>query len=144
MLYEYIKPLHSYLAYGVLLTVILAIIIGIQGWFSKREFLPSDRSIALLALILTHTMFVLGIILWVVSPNGFGKVDPNWIKNSALRLTVLEHPLTNLIAIVLITIGWSKHKREESGSGKFKKISIFYTLGLLLLLSRIPWGNWLS
>ena len=27
---------------------------------------------------------------------------------------------------------------------KFKKIGIFYTLGLLLILSRIPWTNWLA
>ena len=38
----------------------------------------------------------------------------------------------------------SKHKKEESSNGKFKKIGIFYTLGLLLILSRIPWTNWLA
>ena len=52
-----------------------------------------------------------------------------------MRLTSLEHPLINIIALVLITIGWSKHKKEESNNGKFKKIAVFYTLGLVLILS---------
>jgi len=66
------------------------------------------------------------------------------MSNAALRLTAVEHPLTNIIAIALITIGWSKHKKEESSNGKFKKIGIFYALGLVLILSRIPWANWMA
>jgi uncharacterized membrane protein len=63
------------------------------------------------------------------------------MSDSARPLS-LEHPLTNIIALVLITIGWSKHKKEESNNGKFKKIAIFYTIGLILLLAMIPWENW--
>jgi hypothetical protein len=33
------------------------------------------------------------------------------MSDKALRLTSLEHPLINIIAIALITIGWSKHKK---------------------------------
>jgi hypothetical protein len=64
------------------------------------------------------------------------------MKIPELRLTMLEHPLINIIGIVLITIGWSTHKKQESSNGKFKKIAIFYGLGLLLILSRIPWSLW--
>lgn len=66
------------------------------------------------------------------------------MSNSALRLTSLEHPLINIIAVVLITIGWSKHKKEESNNGKFKKIALFYSIGLILILSRLPWASWMS
>jgi hypothetical protein len=64
------------------------------------------------------------------------------MKDANLRQALVEHPITNIIAIVLITIGFSKHKKEESSNGKFKKIGIFYGLGLLLILSRIPWKQW--
>jgi len=40
-------------------------------------------------------------------------------------------------------MGWSMHKRQTLDSKKFSRIAIFYTLGLLLLLSRIPWEAWL-
>ena len=43
---------------------------------------------------------------------------------------------------LLITIGYSKHKKKLTSRPKFKVLSIFYTLGLILVLSRIPWSNW--
>ena len=78
--------------------------------------------------------------MYFVSPLGsavFGQM-----KNEAYRLTSLEHPLVNIIAIVLITIGWSKHKKSVTNEAKFKSIAIFYGLGLVLILSRIPWSLW--
>jgi hypothetical protein len=66
------------------------------------------------------------------------------MKTDEIRLTVIEHPVTNIIAIVFITIGWSKHKKATTSAEKFKSIAIFYTIGLVLLLSRIPWQNWLD
>jgi hypothetical protein len=43
----------------------------------------------------------------------------------------------------LITIGWSKHKKLTDATAKFKTFAVFYGLGLLLILSRIPWSLWL-
>jgi hypothetical protein len=64
------------------------------------------------------------------------------MSDKAIRLTSLEHPLINIIAIALITIGWSKHKKAADSQAKFKSIFLFYGLGLLLILSRIPWSLW--
>jgi hypothetical protein len=60
------------------------------------------------------------------------------------RLLAVEHPFINIIAIVLITVSWSRHKKFVEGDKKFKSIAIFYGLGLLLILSRIPWGQWFN
>lgn len=137
-----IQTIHSTLAYAVLAVLVIAVINAFLGLSSKRDFLPKDRSLSLVALILSHIQLVVGLILWAVSP--LGKEAMSQMSNAAMRLTAVEHPLVNLIAIVLITVGWSKHKKEESSNGKFKKIGIGYALGLLLLLSRIPWANWLA
>jgi hypothetical protein len=48
-----------------------------------------------------------------------------------------------ILAIALITIGWSKHKKRTADIAKFKTFVVFYGLALLLILSRIPWNNWL-
>jgi hypothetical protein len=61
-----------------------------------------------------------------------------------LRLLLLEHPLMNIIAIVLITVGWVKLKKQTEVRQMFGKISLFYGIALVLLLSRIPWGLWLG
>jgi hypothetical protein len=66
------------------------------------------------------------------------------MADSALRTVLVEHPFTNILALAFITIGWSKHKKEESNNGKFKKIALFYALGLLLLLFMIPYKQWLA
>ena len=107
---------------------------------SKKEFTPKDRKIALFGLIATHIQLVVGLILYFVSP--LGKAAFGNMSDAAIRLTSLEHPLTNIIAIVLITIGWSKHKKAATSEAKFKSIAIFNGLGLLLILSRIPWNLW--
>ncbi|MBC5834923.1 hypothetical protein G6N05_10430 [Flavobacterium sp. F372] len=137
-----IQSIHSTLAYAVLAVVLIAVINAFLGLSSKRNFTKNDRSLSLVALILSHTQLLVGLVLWATSP--LGKDAMSQMSNSAMRLTAVEHPLVNIIAIVLITIGWSKHKKEESSNGKFKKIGIFYVLGLLLILSRIPWSNWMA
>ncbi|NHM03556.1 hypothetical protein [Flavobacterium celericrescens] len=141
-MYNTILSVHSYLAYAALGLLFIATINAIFGLTSKGLFKSKDRSISLFALIVCHMQLLAGLMLYFVSPLGlesFGQM-----KEAALRLTSLEHPLINIIALTLITIGWSKHKKEESNNGKFKKIAIFYTLGLLLILSRLPWANWLN
>lgn len=137
-----IQSIHSTLAYAVLAVLIIAVVNAFLGLSAKRNFTPKDRSLSLIALILSHIQLVVGLILWATSP--LGKEAMSQMSNSAMRLTAMEHPLVNIIAIVFITIGWSKHKKEISSNGKFKKIGIFYALGLILFLSRIPWSNWMA
>ena len=136
---------HSYLAYAALILLVLASINAIVGLTSKKFFKDNDLRLSLFTLIVCHTQLLVGLIVYFVSEKGFQSFAiEGEMKNPALRLTMLEHPLINIIALALITIGWSKHKKEESNNGKFKKIAIFYTLGLLLILLRLPWSSWLN
>lgn len=136
---------HSYLAYAALALLILASINAILGLTSKKLFTDKDLRISLFTMIICHIQLLVGLIVYFVSEKGFQAFAiEGAMKNSGLRLTMLEHPLVNIIALALITIGWSKHKKEESNNGKFKKIAIFYTLGLLLLLLMIPYKQWFS
>ncbi len=115
---------------------------------SKRAFAAKDRKIDLFGLIGAHIQLLVGLVLYFISEKGFVKIGELGMgaimKNDALRQVVIEHPLTNIIAIVLITIGWSKHKKGETSTAKFKSIAIFYAIGLILLLAMIPWAAWLN
>ncbi|MCL6267439.1 hypothetical protein [Flagellimonas myxillae] len=144
---EIIKNLHSYLAYIVLAILILAFVNALLGLLGKREFtMHKDLRVSLFALILTHIQLLIGLILFFVSANGLKAIQALGMGglNSAARLLAVEHPFINILAVALITIGWSKHKKKEASSAKFKSITIFYGLGLLFILSRIPWGQWFS
>ena len=139
-MYEIIQKAHSGWAYLVLITLVIAVVNALIGRNSKKEFSAQDRKIALFALIATHLQLVFGFVIYFVSPLGMASLGQ--MSDKALRLTSLEHPLINIIAIALITIGWSKHKKTADSQAKFKSIFLFYGLGLLLILSRIPWSLW--
>jgi hypothetical protein len=140
IMYEIIQKLHSGWAYLALLVLVVAVVNSIIGLTSKKEFTEKDRKIALFALTAIHIQLTIGFIIYFVSSKGFSALGQ--MKNADLRLTSLEHPLINIIAIVLITIGWSKHKKLTTSESKFKTFSIFYGLGLVLILIRIPWKMW--
>jgi hypothetical protein len=140
-MYTILQKAHSGWAYIALLVLVIAVINATIGLTSKKEFTAKDRKIALFGLIGTHVQLLFGLILYFVSPLGLSSLGQ--MSDKALRLTSLEHPLINIIAITLITIGWSKHKKLTTSESKFKTFAIFYGLGLLLILSRIPWSMWL-
>jgi len=141
-MYTALQTAHSIFAYIVLAVLFFAAVNAISGLISKRFFTAKDLRISLFAMILSHMQLLVGFILYFVSPLGLDSLGQ--MKDSAVRLTSLEHPLINIIALVLITIGWSKHKKEESHNGKYKKIAVFYTIGLVLILSRLPWASWFN
>lgn len=141
-MYHFVQKFHSGWAYLALLVLVIAVINAFSGWFSKREFTGKDKKIALFGLIATHIQLVVGFLVYFLSPKGFESLGQ--MEEAELRLTSLEHPLINILAIVLITIGWSRHKKAVVSDLKFKSIFVFYLLGLILILARIPWNAWLS
>ena len=138
-LYDILRHFHKSWAYLALLLLVVAVVSALIGFASKKEFTANDRKIALFGLIGSHVQLLVGLILYFVSPLGLAGFS---MKVAEARLTSLEHPLINVIALVLITIGWSKHKKAATSELKFKSFAVFYTLGLLLILARIPWHLW--
>lgn len=141
-MYQFIQKFHSGWAYLALLLLVIAVFNSFSGWFSKREFSAKDKKIALFALIATHLQLVIGFILYFTSPKGLDALG--YMEDAEMRLTALEHPIVNILAIVLITIGWSRHKKAVASDLKFKSLFVFYMLGLVLILIRIPWQAWFS
>lgn len=139
------KFIHSYWAYLVLTVLVLATFNAIIGLITKREYHAKDFRISLFALILTHLQFLIGIGLYFLSGKilWFSDIPVKDIMgNAELRLYNVEHPIVMLLAIALITIGYSKHKKKLTSTPKFKLLAIFYSLALILVLSRIPWSAW--
>ena len=137
------QMIHSYWAYLVLAILILAVLNSVTGVTSKREFKDKDLRLSLFTLIFAHIQLLIGLGVYF-SSNAYKFLKTVGIKNidAQTRLLAVEHPFVMILAIVLITMGWSKHKKKESDTAKFKTIAIFYGLALVLVLSRIPWSNW--
>ena len=134
-MYAILKTVHSYWAFLVLILLIGIVINSLIGRFSGRLFSSKDLRISLLGLVFSHIQLLIGFILYFISPwfDQFSQLGMGIMKNAESRLYLIEHPLINIIAVILITMGWSMHKRQSDSSKKFLRIALFYGLGLLFL-----------
>lgn len=143
-MYEFIKTFHSHLAWVLLAVLIVAILIITISRFSKKPFSEPHLKVALVGMIATHIQLLLGLILYVISPYGIKNLSGATMKDSFARLLALEHPIMMIIAIVFITIGYSKAKKVVGTDKAYSAITIYYTIALILMLSRIPWQVWMK
>ncbi len=141
------KMVHSIWAIITLLMLIIAVVNAIIGLTSKKGFNEKDLRIPLFTLIAIHIQLILGLIVLFLSAqftflkeHGMGEA----MKNADVRFFVVEHPLIMIIATILVTIGFKKLKNKSTDQELFKTIVIYYGIALLLVLSRIPWGQWFN
>tara|TARA_R110002020_G_scaffold136532_2_gene304408 strand:+ start:102 stop:542 length:441 start_codon:yes stop_codon:yes gene_type:complete len=145
-MYTTVQFVHSYWAYLALIILTITTINVLVSYFSGKEFGARDFRLALFTLIVSHIQLLIGIVLYFVSPLGAKAIASQGMsaamKDPNLRLYVVEHPLAMILTVVFITVGYSKHKKKLTSKPKFKLLAIFYTLALIVMLSRIPWANW--
>lgn len=147
-MYTTVQFLHSYWAYLTLFIVLIATLNALAGFFGNKEYQPKDFRISLFALIVTHIQLLIGLVLYFISPLGLKSITNNGMgavmKDDTLRLYAVEHITIMILAVVFITMGYSKHKKKLVSKPKFKMLSIFYTIALVFMLSRIPWQQWFA
>lgn len=142
-MYTGIKHLHSYVPYILLALLLISIVIFFGKASSKKTFAKSDKRLALFTFIAAHIQLTLGLILYIISPIIKGAFQSGEVmSDSTYRFYAVEHILTMLIAITFITLGYIRAKKAEESSKKFKTLAIFYLLGLIFALARIPWDVW--
>ena len=141
---DLIISLNSNLEHLALIFLVVATLNAFWGLISKRSFGIKDLRLSLFTLIFSYIQMLMGITSYFVSDyfsaweNGVGAV----IRDSNLRMYLIQRPITNILAIVFITMGWSLHKKASVDRKKYFRIAVFYAIGLLLLFSRVSWQNW--
>jgi hypothetical protein len=134
-MYTGLVHMHSGLRWIALVLLIAAVFIALSRWQGRNGYTDGNRKLYLFTLISIHLQLVIGLILYFISP----KVNFSMISDKLYRFYTVEHLTGMLIAIVLITIGYSRSKRASDPTTKQRLIAIFYGLGLLLILAMIPW-----
>lgn len=131
-LYNIMVSAHS----GIRWLLLLFLLIALFQTFSRRgKFgdIKETKSV-LIAFIFTHIQLLLGLILFFMSPKvQFGS---STMSSSLFRFFTVEHSLLMLIAIVLITLGYTRSKRAPK---PFNVVFNFYLIALILILVGIPW-----
>lgn len=135
---------HSGLRWVAIILLLLAII----NAFTSKKFEKKHKMINLFTMITLHTQLIIGLVQYFIT-SGKVKFFDGWMKEAVFRFYGMEHLLGMLIAIVLITVGYSKSKRGVTDSEKFKPIKLFYLIGFILIMASIPWpfrtalgGSW--
>lgn len=141
-MYTGFQHLHSYFAYIVIAVIAVVFLYALVNFFKKKPFTEGFRKISLVGLIAAHLQLLFGLVLYFISPMGLSNFSGEAMGDSMARLMMLEHPLMMVVGIILITVGYSKAKSEDDDAGRYKKILIYYGLGLFLILVRIPWSEW--
>lgn len=134
-MYSGLVHAHSGLRWIALVLLGAAVIVAIGKWQGRSGYTDGNRKLYLFTLIAIHTQLIIGLILFFISP----KVNFDLISDKLYRFYTVEHTAGMLIAIVLITIGYSRSKRAIDAVAKQRLVGIFYGLGLLLILASIPW-----
>lgn len=148
--------LHSTLRYFIVFLILAAIITSFIGWLQKKEYTSGNKKLALFTLIFTHIQLVLGLVLYVIRKHYKGFQVMKDLKAlgvpkeiiEPVRFYTIEHLSMMILAIVLITIGYTTAKRAKTDESKHKKIALFYLIGFLIMFFAIPWpflkswGDW--
>lgn len=131
-LYNIFLHSHSYLRYFILIMLVVVIVKSLAGWLGKKPFTNLDDKLSLYLLIFTHLQLVAGLVLYFISP--FVQFGSETMKNKDIRYWTVEHGVAMLIVIVLITMARVTAKRMVHPQAKFRRLVIFNTLALLIIL----------
>ncbi len=142
-----ILHLHSALRYIILLMLISSIIVALTGINEKKIYTRGIKRLHFFTRVLLMAQGTIGIALYFMKgyPSQFANIT-NLQDQS--RFFLLKHLIAMLIGIIVCSIGYAGSLKLETDREKFKRIAIFYTIGLLIILSAIPfpfiqsWASW--
>lgn len=140
-MYTGLLHLHSALRYVVLALLIITIAKAFIGWFGKKDYTTGDNKLSLFTFISAHTQLLIGLILFGISPVvKAGMADmATAMKDPIMRFWTVEHALSMVVAIAIITLGRIMSKKGTTDAAKHRRIAIYYLLALILIFSAIPW-----
>ena len=128
---------HSGIRWIFLILLIAATFKALMKWRSNAPYTEGDRKLNMVTMIAAHVQFLLGLILYFTSPKVNFAAEA--MKETVSRFYLVEHSFMMVLAIILITIGYSKSKKAIEENKKFKTVFSFFLGALLLVLAGIPW-----
>jgi uncharacterized membrane protein len=137
--YQFFRHLHSGFRYIVFVLLLIAIIQSLLGWINRKPYTETNRKINLFTLISAHTQLLIGIVLYFLSP--YVQFNSETMKNDTIRYYTVEHWVMMLIAIILITVGYSRSKKIIMPESKHRTVAIFDLIALLIIIGAIWAGN---
>jgi hypothetical protein len=141
-MYITLLALHSLLRWLVLSSLLFAIIRSYRGLLGNKPYSKFDNTVRHTTATIAHVQLLAGVWLYFISP-----IVAYFLHNFKtamhirdLRFFGMEHITMMLTGIVLISLGSAKAKRTAFDKDKFRIQAIWFTIGLLVILSSVPWA----
>ena len=140
-MYPILISLHNTIRWLVLASLLVALYKAYTGYVSNSAFTKTDNAVRHWTATIAHIQLMVGMVLYFQSPvvSHFLVNFSEQINNLHLAFFGLIHSSLMLSAIVLITIGSAKAKRNATDSEKFKTMLIWFAVALLVIFIAIPW-----
>ncbi|CCG98856.1 hypothetical protein FAES_0845 [Fibrella aestuarina BUZ 2] len=141
MLYQIALVIHNALRWLVLFSLLGTLVSAFSGLINRRFYTKADQIIRVMATSIAHTQLLIGFYLYAISPiiRYYWREKPSFAEAAAFPFFALIHISLMLTAVVLMTIGSSKAKRQTDARQQFKTTALYFTIGLVLILAAIPW-----
>ena len=134
--------LHNLLRYAIVIFLIINVVKSFLGWFGKKEYTAGDNKLSLFLFITAHLQLVIGLVLYFINDIVQGyKAMPmiDIMQDSVARFWVVEHMLSMIVGIVIITLGRIMAKKAKTDGAKFRRQAIYFTLAMVIIFAAIPW-----
>ena len=133
-LYTGILNLYNNLEFMVLFSVGMTTINCFINLCQKKNSNFNFR-LSLFTLILTFIFSFFGLLIYFTNLiSDYLKVSSSMVLYTGYdSVYALQENVLNLFSLVLITIGWSLHKKHSSITKKKLRLGVFYLLGFLIL-----------
>ncbi|HEX4852155.1 MAG TPA: hypothetical protein VFV08_15170, partial [Puia sp.] len=107
--------IHSILRWFILIFLIISITRSFSGWRNKRVFSNKDKRVWLFTLIFSHITLLLGLYQVLFGRYGIFTASlpegSHLMKNKFFRFFWIEHPISMILAIVFVTLGYGMAKK---------------------------------
>ncbi len=124
--YQILRMAHSGWRYIVFALLVIAFINALVKWLGKKPFTPASKKINLFALISMHIQFLIGLILYFISP----------LVEAGIRYWKMEHIGMMFVAVVLVTIGNARSKKGTD-EARFRGAALYFGMGLVIVVAAI-------
>jgi hypothetical protein len=140
-MYNFILGLHNLLRW----VIIVLLVINIIRHFAaiQKPFTTIDKKLGLWLMIAAHIQLVIGLFEWFVGAYGLHGFINNGasevMQNGTERFFAVEHTVSMIVAIALITIARGIFRKQIPDGKKHRRCILLYTVALIIIIAMIPW-----
>ncbi len=140
-MYNFILGLHNLLRW----VIIALLVINIIRHFTaiQKPFSGIDKKLGLWLMIAAHIQLVLGLFEWFAGAYGLHGFINNGasevMQNGTERFFAVEHTVSMIIAIALITIARGIFRKDIPDGKKHRRCILLYVVALVIIIAMVPW-----